>query len=84
MKVISYSDARRRLREVMDQVAEDRSHVVITRQKAESVVMLSLSDWNAMSETLHLLSTPANSRRLRDSVAQLDDGDGRERSIAVG
>jgi antitoxin YefM len=80
MDVISYSDARQNLKAVMDQVVEDRTQVVITRQKAEAVVMVSLSDWNAVEETMHLLSTPANAERLRESVRQLEGG-GTEREL---
>ena len=79
MDVLSYSDARANLKAVMDRVVEDRIHVVITRQKAEAVVMVSLSDWNAITETMHLLSTPANAGRLRESIRQLDEGRGTER-----
>ncbi len=81
MDVISYSDTRARLREVMDRVVADHSPVVVTRQKAESVVMVSLSDWNAMEETLHLLSTKANQTRLLDAVRQLDSGAGEARDL---
>lgn len=81
MDVITYSDARARLKDVMDRVVEDRSHVVVTRQKAESVVLVSLSEWNAIADTLHLLSSPANARRLRESIAQLDADGGVERSL---
>ena len=65
MDVVTYSDARQNLKDVMDRVVEDRTQVVITRQKAEAVVVVSLSDWNAMEETMHLLSTPRNAERLR-------------------
>lgn len=81
MDVISYSDTRARLKEVMDRVVADHSPVVVTRQKAESVVMVSLSDWNAMEETLHLLSTKANQTRLLDAVRQLDSGAGEARDL---
>jgi antitoxin YefM len=81
MDVISYSDARQNLKAVMDQVVGDRTQVVITRQKAEAVVMVSLSDWNAVEETMHLLSTPANAERLRGSVRQLEGGGGTEREL---
>lgn len=81
MDVITYSDARANLKDVMDRVVEDRSQVVVTRQRGEAVVMLSLSDWNAVEETLHLVSTPANARRLRESIAQLDADDGTEREL---
>jgi antitoxin YefM len=81
MDVISYSDTRSRLKEVMDRVVADHAPVVVTRQKAESVVMVSLSDWNAMEETLHLLSTAANQTRLLDAVRQLDSGAGEARDL---
>ena len=81
MDVLSYSDTRANLKEVMARVVDDRAPVVITRQKAESVVMVSLSDWHAMEETLHLLSSPTNAQRLRDSIGQLDAGQGQERAL---
>jgi antitoxin YefM len=81
MDVLSYSDTRARLKEIMDRVVEDRTPVVITRQKAEAVVMVSLADWNAMEETLHLLSSPTNAGRLRDAIRQLDEGRGKEREL---
>jgi antitoxin YefM len=81
MDVISYSETRERLKEVMDRVVEDHQPVVISRQKSESVVMVSLADWHAIEETLHLLSTPANAERLRSSIRELDAGKGRERRL---
>jgi antitoxin YefM len=81
MDVLTYSDARANLKAVMDRVADDRTPVVITRRKAEAVVMVSLSDWNATEETLHLLSTPANAERLRQSIRQLDAAEGKERDL---
>jgi antitoxin YefM len=83
MDVTTYSDARANLKGLMDQVVKDRTQIVITRQKAGSVVMVSLDDWNAMEETLHLLSTPSNATRLRDAVRQLDAGKGHEYSLEM-
>ena len=81
MNVLTYSDARANLKDVMDRVVEDRTQVVVTRQKAEAVVIISLEDWNAIEETMHLLSTPTNAARLRDSIAQLEAGEGTEREL---
>ena len=81
MDVLSYSQTRANLKQVMDRVVEDRTPVVVTRQRSEAVVMVSLSDWNAMEETLHLLSSPANAERLQDAVRQLDAGAGLEREL---
>ena len=82
MDVLSYSDTRANLKAVMDRVVADRSPVVVTRQKAEAVVMVSLADWTAMEETLHLLSNTANAKRLRGGIGQLDAGGGSERELA--
>lgn len=81
MDVTTYTDARANLKGVMDRVTENRMQVVVTRQKGEAVVMVSLSDWNAMEETMHLLSTPANAARLRASIGQLEAGNGVEREL---
>jgi antitoxin YefM len=81
MDVLSFTDTRQNLKDVMDRVVEDHTPVIITRQKAESVVMVSLSDWNAMEETARLLSSPTNAARLLDAIAQLDGGKGAEREL---
>lgn len=81
MDVISYSDTRARLREVMERVVADCAPVVVSRQKAESVVIVSLSDWNSIEESLHLLSTEANRNRLAEAIRQLDGGEGVARDL---
>lgn len=81
MDVLNYSDTRANLKEVMDRVVADRTPVVVTRKRGEAVVMVSLADWTAMEETLHLLSSPTNAKRLKDAVRQLDAGGGAERDL---
>ena len=81
MDVMSSSDVRARLKEVMDQVTEDHAPVIITRQRGEPCVIMSLSDYHALDATSHLLSSPANARRLRDSIAEFDAGEGVERAL---
>jgi antitoxin YefM len=81
MDVLTYSDTRANLKDVMDRVVEDRSPVVIARKRGESVVMVSLADWTAMEETLYLSSSPRNAKRLTDAIAELDAGKGIERTL---
>lgn len=81
MDVVSYTDARANLKAVMDHVVADMTQVVVTRQKAEAVVMLSLAEWNSIAETLHLLSSPTNAERLLKGIRQLDEGRGTEREL---
>jgi antitoxin YefM len=81
MEVLSFTDTRQNLKDVMDRVVKDHTPVVVTRQKAESVVMVSLADWNAMEETARLLSSPKNAERLIEAIAQLEAGRGSERDL---
>ena len=81
MDVISFTNTRQNLKRVMDQVVEDHAPVVVTRQKAEAVVMVSLADWNAMEETARLLGSPVNAARLGEAIQQLDAGRGVARDL---
>ena len=82
MNIFSYSDARKNLKDVMDQAIHDKTEIVITRSGREAVVVVGKEEWDAVQETLYLLSSPANASRLRDAVAQLERGDGQERSLS--
>jgi antitoxin YefM len=81
MDVVNYSDARQNLKEVMDRVVADMTQIVVTRQKSEPVVMVSLSEWNSITETMHLLSSPTNAERLVSAIRQLNAGKGTEREL---
>ena len=74
MRTINFSDARRHLKEVLDRVVEDADVTIITRRDSDDVVVMSLNEYNSWKETEYLLSSPANARHLRDSVARLDAG----------
>ncbi|MDL2329554.1 type II toxin-antitoxin system prevent-host-death family antitoxin [Desulfosarcina sp. OttesenSCG-928-A07] len=74
MEAITYTTARQKLAETMDKVIDSHSAVIITRQKAGAVVMMSLEDFNSIEETLYLLGNPANAKRLRKAVADVDAG----------
>lgn len=81
MNAMSYSETRANLKEVMDRVVEDHTPLLITRQKGEAVVMVSLADWRSMEETAYLLSSPANAKALRESIARLNAGLGEEHEL---
>lgn len=81
MNVVNYSDARANLKAVMDGVTVDHVPTIITRQRGEPVVMISLSYWNSMAETDYLLSSPNNARALREAIARMDAGEGEEHEL---
>ncbi|RMF43943.1 MAG: YoeB-YefM toxin-antitoxin system antitoxin YefM [Deltaproteobacteria bacterium] len=81
MKAISYTHARSNLAKTMEKVCEDHDPVIITRRNEESVVMMSFEDYQALEETAYLLRSPKNARRLLESIAQLESGNGTEREL---
>ena len=81
MKAISYTAARENLASTMDQVCGDRAPVIITRKRDQSVVMLSLEDYESLEESAYLLRAPANAQRLLEAIQSLERGKGTERRL---
>lgn len=82
MDAITYSAARANLAKTMDRVCDDHEPLIITRNGQQSVVMLSLDDYQALEETAYLLRSPANAKRLLSAASQLAAGQGVERDLA--
>jgi antitoxin YefM len=83
MAHVSYSELRANLAGFMDEVCNTRAPLVVTRQNARSVVMLSEEDYEGLLETVHLLRSPANARRLLESIAQANSGALKEHDLIV-
>lgn len=81
MNIVTYTDARKHLKAVMDSAIHDKEETVITRTGQEAVVVVGKEEWDAIQETLHLLLSPLNAVRLRESVAQLETARGMEREL---
>ncbi len=81
MTAITYTAARANLAKTMDKVIDDHDPVIITRNSEQSVVLLSLEDFQSLEETAFLLRTPANASRLLASIAQLNAGGGQEHEL---
>ncbi len=82
MRVINFSDARSQFKQVIDQVVEDADFTVISRRDAQDAVVMSLDTFNSLMETLHLMKTPANARRLEKSIAQYRKGKVKARDLS--
>ncbi len=81
MKAITYTAARESLASTMDRVCMDHDPVIITRNRDQAVVMISLEDYESLEETAYLLRSPANARRLLDSISDLKGSGGITKSI---
>jgi antitoxin YefM len=83
MKAITYTAAREGLASAMDQVCRDRAPVIITRNRDQAVVMMSLDDYQELEETAHLLRNPTNARRLLTAIQALESGRGKSRKVPL-
>jgi len=81
MEAITYTAARQNLAKTMEKVCRDHTPMIVTRKSSESVVLMSLEDFEALEETAYLLRSPKNTRRLIESIAQLENGKGNEKEL---
>jgi len=82
MRTTSYSDLRKNLASALDAVTADHEPIVITRERGKpAAVLMSLEDFASYEETRYLLRSPANAERLMDSIAELESGKGKARTL---
>lgn len=74
MNAVNYSDLRRNLKDRMDQVYQDHEPLIITRKDNENLVMISLDDYNSLTETQYLLSSEKNAEHLMKSLHSARSG----------
>ena len=79
MEAITYTTVRQNLAKTMEKVCKDRVPVIVTHKTSNSVVIMSLEDYEALEETAYLLRSPKNTRRLIESIAQLENDKGTEK-----
>ena len=77
MSTITYTEARENLATIWDRTVTSREPVVISRRGTESVVMLPLEEWEGVTETAHLLRSPANAQRLLAALLRAEKGEGK-------
>ena len=65
---LTASDARARLHPLIDEVSEHGPVQIVGRR--HSAVLVSLEEWNAISETLHIASQPAVMQKIRASEGE--------------
>jgi antitoxin YefM len=67
---VSYSEARRRLAELLDRTVQDRETIIITRRSGERAALLSAEELAGYEEASYLLRSPANARRLLEALRE--------------
>ena len=74
MEVLNYTEFRKNLAESLNKVNDDGEIVVVSRSKGKNVVVMSFEEYNSINETLHLISTPANKKRLDEAIEEMERG----------
>jgi prevent-host-death family protein len=75
MTVMSFTDARNRLSELIEDVERTHERIEITRHGHPVAVLISPDDLAALEETLDVLSSPEAMRQLAESRAAIVAGD---------
>jgi antitoxin YefM len=71
MIAANYTEFRSRLKKYLDNVEENNETLIIKRGTGKGTVLISLEEYNAIMETMHLLSSKANADRLYESIKQM-------------
>ena len=70
MTTLNATEARSRLYALIDETTASHQPIVITGKRGNAV-LLAEEDWNAINETLHLLSVPGMRESLREGLETL-------------
>ena len=79
---ITASEARKNLFPLIEKVNEDHAPVHITSRKGNAVLM-SEEDFTSWQETIYLMRSPANARRLLESIAEVESGETEYHELVV-
>lgn len=74
MIAANYTEFRVDLKKFLDRVEEDNETLIIKRGSGKGTVVISLDEYNSIMETVHLLSSKANSDRLHEAIQQMKEG----------
>ncbi len=75
MIAANYTEFRTKLKSYLDEVEDNQETLIVKRGSGRGTVVISLAEYNAMVETMHLLSSRKNADRLYESISQMKSGD---------
>ena len=75
MIAANYTEFRTGLKGFLDKVELDNETLIIKRGIGNGAVLISLSEYNSIIETMHLLGSKKNAERLFESIDQMKKGE---------
>lgn len=74
MKTSTVTAFRSKMKEHLQEIEDSQDILILSGPKKKDFVVLTLEEYNAMEETVHLLSTIANTTRLMESIEEYKNG----------
>jgi antitoxin YefM len=81
MIAANYTEFRTGLKNFLDNVEFNNETLIIKRGSGKGTVLISLEEYNSIMETLHLLSSKKNAKRLFESIDQMKTGKKAQRKL---
>lgn len=84
MIAANFTEFRTRLKNFLNNVEFNNETLIIKRGPGKGTVLISLEEYNSIMETLHLLSSKKNAKRLFESIDQMKTGMKAQRKLIEG
>jgi antitoxin YefM len=78
---VTTTELRENLALTLDRITDENSVALIKRRDRPDIVMLPAAEFSSIVESLYLMQSPANARRLLDAMARMDAGEGSEMTL---
>ena len=74
MKTLAFTEARKDLSKIVDEVSAAHEHVVITKQGRPKVVVMSSDEFESWQETVEILDDPKAMAAIRQGLRDIKAG----------
>ncbi|MFD1124146.1 type II toxin-antitoxin system Phd/YefM family antitoxin [Lentilactobacillus raoultii] len=81
MKSVTYSDFRRSLKVYLKQASEDSESLIVTNEDTKDNVVMSKRDYDAMVETMRIMSNPYLMKKIKAADRQFNSGHYQEHQL---
>lgn len=83
MTAIAFSQFRKRMNKLLQEMKETGEPLTVTRADGNDFVIMSAQEWESIQETLHITSSPENVRRLRAAHSEIEAEIARRKKAAA-
>ena len=77
----TYTALRADLASYLDEATQNNKAILVTRQNAENAVILSEREYTSLVETVYLMRSPTNARRLIEALEWSEQDQGESQSL---